>query len=141
MEAIIVPAALITRKGTFLIARRKPGGECGLLWELPGGKREPGETDEETLRRELREELAVDCVVGSWYHTTVHRYRPDKIVELRVFLVGLLGAVGTLADHEEIAWITPGDAAKYRFAPADLPVIERIVRDFPAEDEGGGHGI
>jgi 8-oxo-dGTP diphosphatase len=126
---LVVTAALIARNGKFLIAKRKAGGECGLLWELPGGKREPGETDEECLTRELREELSVESRVGLWYHTVVYRYSPDKIVELRVFRADIKGSFGRLAEHEEIRWISPAESDGYRFAPADLPVVERIRRE------------
>ncbi len=83
-KAIEVAAALIFRGGKLLITQRHAGVHLGGLWEFPGGKREPGETFEQCLAREIREELGVEIVVGGLFEEITHRY-PEKSVHLKFF--------------------------------------------------------
>ena len=81
MKVIEVAAGLITHEGRYLIARRKAGVHLAGFWEFPGGKREAGETLEECLHRELREELNVRIHAPIPFQTVRHDY-PEKTVEL-----------------------------------------------------------
>ena len=84
MTAIVVTAAVVERVGCFLVTRRPAGTHLEGYWEFPGGKCEPGETLEASLLRELREELAVDAVVGNEILATSHTY-PERRVDLHFF--------------------------------------------------------
>ncbi len=82
--AIEVSAAIIFRDGKLLIAQRHTASHLGGLWEFPGGKREPGETSEQCLVREIREELGVEISVGELFEEVSHTY-PEKSVHLKFF--------------------------------------------------------
>src|SRR5437867_8569188 len=84
MTIIDVAAALLFRDGKLLVTQRYPDAHLGGLWEFPGGKREPGETFEECLRRELKEELGIEVEVGEEVESITHRY-PEKTVHLKFF--------------------------------------------------------
>src|SRR5579885_2795901 len=86
---IQVAVGLLARDGRYLIARRRREAHLGGLWEFPGGKREPGESPEDCLRRELREELGIEITEPVRFRVVSHRY-PDKAVELHCFLCSVL---------------------------------------------------
>ncbi len=121
-----VAAAVIEREGKLLIARRKAGGRFGGLWEFPGGKIEPGETPEECLRRELREELGVEAEVKESLGASRYDYG-DFEVELLVFRVEILTECFRLNDHDEIRWVLPEELKQYAFPEADEPVVRRLA--------------
>lgn len=128
IRQVRVVAAVIQHGGTVLVTRRRDDAERGGLWEFPGGKVEPGETEPEALRREIREELACEVSVGSLLARHRHRY-PDLEVELAFYRCELVGpdeprAVGVGA----LAWAEAGTLATYAFCEADVPVLPEIVR-------------
>src|SRR5437773_2250204 len=84
LQVVDVAAGLIFRDGKLLITQRRAGAHLGGLWEFPGGKREPNETFEECLVRELREELGIEVVVGELIESVTHAY-PEKTVHLSFF--------------------------------------------------------
>ncbi|MBI4246585.1 MAG: 8-oxo-dGTP diphosphatase MutT [Candidatus Rokubacteria bacterium] len=121
-----VAAALIQDDaGRYLITRRPPGTHLAGLWEFPGGKREPGETLEECLRRELKEELAGDFAVGEKVDTVTWPY-PEKTVTLHFYRCRL--AAGTIEPRqcERLAWVEAADLGDYEFPPADRALIARL---------------
>src|SRR5881409_3321220 len=81
---IEVAAGVVFRQGQVLITQRRPGGHLGGLWEFPGGKRESGETFEECLQRELREELGIEVDVGQSLGSVTHAY-PEKTIHVRFY--------------------------------------------------------
>ena len=83
-KPVEVAAGLVFREGKLLITRRSAGGHLAGLWEFPGGKREPGETFEECLHRELREELGIEVQIDSLIEEIVHHY-PERAVRLKFF--------------------------------------------------------
>src|SRR5947209_16154187 len=83
-HSIEVAAGLVFRDGKLLITQRRADAHLGGLWEFPGGKREQDETFEECLRRELREELGVEVIVGELFESVTHAY-PEKTVQLKFF--------------------------------------------------------
>ena len=123
-----VVAALIRRKNRFLICRRPAHKTRGLLWEFVGGKVETGETKEQALVRECREELAVEIQVGDVYIQVVHPY-PDMTVELTLFNAVILEGEPQLLEHCEIAWITPQEIDNYDFCPADVEILAKLKKD------------
>ena len=120
-----VAAGLILREGHYLIARRKAGTHLGGLWEFPGGKREPGESLEDCLRRELREELGVDVTPPVHMRVIRHDYR-GKTVELHFFRCAISRGEASALDCEEVRWVTPRELSDYEFPPADRPLIEAL---------------
>src|SRR5262249_23628290 len=100
---IVVTAAVIEQNGRFLVTRRPPGVHLEGVWEFPGGKCAPGEPLDECLRRELREELAVDAVVGAELFAVTHAY-PERRVELHFFACALDGEP-TPQLGQEMRWV------------------------------------
>ncbi len=123
-----VVAALIRRENRFLICRRPAHKTRGLLWEFVGGKVEKGETKQQALVRECREELAVEVAVGDVYMQVIHPY-PDMTVELTLFEAAIAQGEPQLLEHCEIAWITPSETDSYDFCPADVEILARIRQD------------
>ncbi|MBQ3075466.1 MAG: (deoxy)nucleoside triphosphate pyrophosphohydrolase, partial [Clostridia bacterium] len=97
----------------------------GLLWEFVGGKVEIGETKEEALIRECREELAVTLSVGDIFMDVVHEY-PDLTVHLTLFNAIIADGVPQKLEHNDIRWITPAEISNYEFCPADEEILEKI---------------
>ena len=120
-----VAAGLILREGRYLIAKRKAGTHLGCLWEFPGGKREPGESLEDCLRRELREELGIDVTPPVHFRVIRHEYR-EKTVELHFFRCTVRRGEAVALDCEEVRWVMPDEMANYEFPPADRPLIEAL---------------
>lgn len=119
-----VVCGLIERGERLLIARRPAGKNLGLKWEFPGGKVEPGESDEDALHRELEEELGVRVNIIERLTPCFHRY-PDFSLELVPFRCVLADIGEPLSrEHEELKWITPDEISQYEFPEADLPVLE-----------------
>ncbi len=124
-----VVAALIWDRGRFLICQRPAHKARGMLWEFVGGKVEPGETREEALIRECREELAITLSVGAVYMDVIHAY-PDLTVHLTLFSASIADGVPQKLEHNDIRWITPAEIPAYVFCPADEEILTKIARDF-----------
>jgi 8-oxo-dGTP diphosphatase len=121
----VVAAAVIIREGRVLLTRRAEGQHLAGLWEFPGGKLEQGESPEEALARECREECGIEIAVSEILEVTHHRY-PEKEVLLLFYRCELRsGEVKHLqvADH---AWVAPADLRDYPLPPADEGVVSRI---------------
>ena len=124
-----VVAALIWDRGRFLICQRPAHKARGMLWEFVGGKVEPGETREEALIRECREELAITLSVGAVYMDVIHAY-PDLTVHLTLFSASIADGVPQKLEHNDIRWITPAEIPAYPFCPADKVILERIQAEY-----------
>ncbi len=120
-----VVAALIWRGDKFMICQRPAHKARGLLWEFVGGKVEPGETKEQALIRECREELAVTLSVGDVFIDVVHEY-PDLTVHLTLFNATISEGVPVMLEHNDIKWITPRQIRDYEFCPADVEILAKI---------------
>ena len=121
-----VAAALIWDGEKFLICQRPEHKARGLLWEYVGGKVEPGETKQEALVRECKEELDVMISVGDVFMDVVHEY-PDITVHLTLFHAQIVSGEIRLLEHNAVAWITPDEIPDYAFCPADKEINERIA--------------
>ena len=124
---IEVVAALIWKNNKFMICQRPAHKARGLLWEFVGGKVEPGETKEQALIRECKEELAVTLSVGDVFMDVVHEY-PDITVHLTLFNAVISEGIPQLLEHNAIAWITPTDIHNYEFCPADKEILRAIIQ-------------
>ena len=124
-----VVAALIWDQGKFMICQRPAHKARGLLWEFVGGKTEPGETMEDALIRECREELAVTLSVGSVFMEVTHQY-PDITVHLTLFNAAIAEGVPQRLEHNDIRWITPAEIPNYPFCPADEEILAAITQQY-----------
>jgi 8-oxo-dGTP diphosphatase len=122
---IEVSAALIFRDGKLLIAQRHAGAHLGGLWEFPGGKREAGETFEQCLIREIREELGVEISVGELFEEITHDY-PEKTVHLKFFICELLHGEPQPLDCAAVKWIEKSELIAHAFPAADTQLLEKL---------------
>lgn len=124
-----VVAALIWNVDKFMICQRPAHKARGLLWEFVGGKVEPGETKEQALIRECREELAVTLSVGDVFMDVVHKY-PDLTVHLTLFNATIAEGEPQKLEHNDISWITPSEIQNYEFCPADEEILKEITKRY-----------
>lgn len=122
-----VVAALIWKGDQFMICQRPAHKARGLLWEFVGGKVEPGETREEALVREYREELAVTVSVVDVFMEVTHQY-PDLTVHLTLFHASILQGEPQMLEHHDIRYITPAEIPQYDFCPADEVILQRLIQ-------------
>ena len=127
-KMIRVTAAIIESGNKILIAKRKSEDDIfGGLWEFPGGKIEAGETPEECMARELKEELEIEVKVGKLIISNKHRY-PNGIFELLTYKVEHISGNFVLNDHDEVKWITIDEISNYDFPPANIPIINYLKK-------------
>jgi 8-oxo-dGTP diphosphatase len=120
-----VTAAVIEENGKVLIGRRKPGRHMGGKWEFPGGKIEPGETPQESLARELQEELAIRVRVGEFLCNAF--YEGDGVsLELLVYHVERLDGEPSLLEHQELCWVRPDELMDFDLADSDRKVVQKL---------------
>lgn len=122
-SAIEVAAGLVFREGRLLITQRPPGAHLEGLWEFPGGKREPGESFQECLVRELREELGIEVAVGPLLESVTHRY-PEKTVQLRFFQCRWEACEPQPLGCPDFKWITLPELDAFEFPAADARVLD-----------------
>ena len=120
-----VVAALIWRGKRFLICQRPAHKGNALLWEFVGGKVEPGETLEEALVRECREELDVLIEVDDVFMEVTHTY-PDLTVHLTLFNSRIAEGEPKLLEHNDLRWITRQEIDEYEFCPADVEILAKL---------------
>lgn len=125
-NSIRVVGAVFHDGERFLACRKKPGKPLEGHWEFPGGKIEPGETPEQALAREIREELNLIAEVGQKVTTTTYEY-DFATVELTTFYCTLVDGDLRLTDHDDTKWVTSTEAAHLTWAPADIPAVEAIA--------------
>ena len=129
MKITEVVAALVWQGDTFMICQRPAHKARGLLWEFVGGKVEPGETKEQALIRECREELAVTLAVGDVFMDVVHEY-PDLTVHLTLFNATIAEGKPVMLEHNDIRWITPSEIPNFDFCPADEEILAKIIERY-----------
>lgn len=122
---IRVAAGVILRDGRYLITRREAGTHLEGFWEFPGGKCEAGESLEDCLRRELREELGVEIVDPVLFRTIRHDYK-EKKVELHFFRCSIKQGEARPLGCSDLRWVTVEELASYEFPPADRSLIQAL---------------
>lgn len=124
-----VVAALILRDdGRCLMCQRSEAMKRPLGWEFPGGKIEPGETGPEALRRECREELAIDLRVRGPVAETVYAY-PDVTIRLTLYACAIVSGEPKALEHRALRWTTRGELASLPLCPADRRLAEALSPD------------
>ena len=121
-----VVAALLWRGDRFLACQRPAHKARGLLWEFVGGKVEPGESKQEALIRECREELAVTVSVGGVFLEVTHSY-PDLTIHLTLFHASIAEGMPQKLEHNDIRWITVDEIPQYEFCPADQVILAKLM--------------
>src|ERR687884_1163006 len=129
MKIVLVAAvALIDADNRVLIARRPPGKAMAGLWEFPGGKVEPGERPEDTLIRELHEELAIvvseACLAPLTFAS--HAY-PDFHLLMPLYVCRRWDGIATAREHARLAWVRPDRLRDYPMPPADEPLVSHLI--------------
>jgi len=127
-NAIDVSAGLVFRDGKLLIALRHDDTHLGGLWEFPGGKREPGESFEDCLRRELREELGIEVEIKGLIETDTHSY-PERTVRLKFFRCVWKANEPRALGCAEFKWVGPDELKAFEFPAADAVLLERLCRE------------
>ncbi len=139
MKQIEVSAAIIRDAQNRIFATQRGGGDWKDWWEFPGGKIEPGETPQQALRREIREELDTEITVGELLHIVEWDY-PKFHLTMRCFLCTVERGSLTLLEHEAARWLAPDELASVQWLPADWEVIEVLKKheataSHPQEEE------
>lgn len=124
----IVVAGLLQREGRLLIGQRMAGDRHALKWEFPGGKVEPGETPQQALERELREELGVEARIGVEVARYEHNSNGRGPLVLLFHKVDEFAGEPRSAAFEQIRWETPAALPEYDFLDGDLDLVRRLAR-------------
>ena len=124
-----VVAALIWDGPRFMICQRPAHKARGLLWEFVGGKTEPGETMEDALIRECREELDITVSVGDIFTQVIHEY-PDIHIRLTLFHCTIAEGEPKLLVHYDLKWILPSEIPNFDFCPADKDILALIQNNY-----------
>ncbi len=120
-----VVAALLWKGDRFMICQRPAYKARGLLWEFVGGKVEPGESREDALIRECREELDITVSVGDDFTEVTHVY-PDITIHLTLFHARISEGIPRLLEHIDLRWILPSEIDAFAFCPADREILEKL---------------
>ncbi|SHJ30420.1 (deoxy)nucleoside triphosphate pyrophosphohydrolase [Propionispora hippei] len=128
-----VTAAVLLKDGKCLIAKRRTGDALENLWEFPGGKIEDGETPQECLQREIREELQIEVTVGDFLTESIYDYGRG-VIRLMAYIVTWQNGNLRLTVHDGLAWVDRNTITGYPFAPADIPIAAK-VRDLLSAGE------
>src|SRR3990172_5870377 len=122
---IEVAAAVIEQDGRYLITQRGQGSHLAGLWEFPGGKRHSGESLEECLRREIKEELDLQVEVGDKLDQVIYAYE-DREVMLHFFRCRIIDGTPQPLEGQACCWVAPSEFPNYRFPPADSRLLRLL---------------
>lgn len=128
-----VTAAIFQQEGKFLICQRSHEDALPLLWEFPGGKQEPGETLEQCIVRECREELGVEIRVCGEFGKTSYPHAGRELV-FTFFYAEIVAGTLTPTVHEQIRWVSAAELKDFVFCPADVAIVDQLAG-------GGGKAI
>ncbi|KJS83839.1 MAG: NUDIX hydrolase [Peptococcaceae bacterium BICA1-8] len=123
---IDVTAAIIKKDGLILIAQRNKADKLADLWEFPGGKIEEGETPQKCLQRELVEEFGIETEIGDFFGESIYQYEHGTV---RLLVYWVIWRKGQLIPkvHAQVKWALPEGLKDYPFAPADIPLVAKLV--------------
>ena len=119
-------AIIFDQNQRILVTQRSATMPLPLKWEFPGGKVEAHESAEESLHREIKEELDLDIQIISALSPTIHQYA-TKTIRLIPFVCRIVSGQITLYEHRDYRWLKPGELLSLDWAEADLPVVYEIL--------------
>jgi 8-oxo-dGTP diphosphatase len=125
--SIEVAAGLVFHDGKLLITQRPPGSHLEGLWEFPGGKREPDESFEQCLRRELKEELCIEVEIHELVDSITHEY-PEKSVTLNFYRCTWKANEPQALGCPDLRWVTPEQLSSYEFPAADFKLLDLLKK-------------
>lgn len=129
MKQINVVGAILIENNRILCAQRGETKTLAKLWEFPGGKIETGETPQEALARELKEELMIEVeIAAEVFEQTSYSYDFGK-VNLTTFICLLKKGRPQLTEHIEVKWLRPSDLSSLEWAPADIPAVSKLMKE------------
>lgn len=123
-----IAVGIVERSGKILIAQRKPDAHQGNLWEFPGGKVHENEAPEQTVVRELREELGIGVRVDRFFGRVEQEY-PDRQIELLAFICALEEGKPAPLHCAACEWVAPSDLARFAFPEANQPLLKRLMEE------------
>ena len=128
MKQIEVVAAIIIKDAKILCVQRKESKlpYISKKYEFPGGKMEPGETREETIIREIKEELDIDIIIKEDFLTIAHQY-PDFHITMHSFICESNDTEVTLTEHINYQWLGKNELTKLDWAAADIPIVNKLI--------------
>ncbi len=126
MKHITVAAAVFIQDGKVFAAQRKDAGELARKWEFPGGKLEKGESGEQAIVREIKEELSTDIRVIRYILTVEHQYKTFKITMFAYLCEIAVGEL-VLSEHIDSRWLSKNELYSVDWAAADLPIVAAVV--------------
>lgn len=135
-QSVQVVAALIFRGDAVLVQQRPPGKRHALLWEFPGGKVEPGESEQAALARECREELGVEIAVGQLEERICHAY-PDFDIALSLYRAEICRGEVQRLEAAEVRFVALRELSQLPFTEADRPFVQRLQARAAGIDLGG----
>lgn len=128
-QIIPVLAGIIQNdQGYILIARRKPELNNAGKWEFPGGKLLVGESPDDCLKREIKEEMGIDIAVKSPFHLVNFSYE-EKAILLIGYFCEFLGGQWKLLDHDQVLWVERENLVEYDFSAADIPIVRKLQNE------------
>ncbi len=127
MRLIAVSAAIITNNNKILLAQRGRNKSEAYKWEFPGGKLEANETVEESLKREIQEELGIQIEVGELLGESIYHYPAASVRLIAHYAEWISGDIEP-TEHEAIIWVAKNELKNYDFAPADIPLVEKLIQ-------------
>src|SRR6266576_1318664 len=123
----VVGVGVVEKEGKYLITQRRYDDHLGGIWEFPGGKKTPTESDEACVERELKEELGISVKVGDHIETIRYAY-PDRKLELRFYSCLMLSGEPKPLEVQDFRWVNPAELIYYQFPKADRDLVERLVK-------------
>lgn len=121
----VVSGIMKNENGHILCTKRSSNGRLPDKWEFPGGKIEPGESKQQTLVRELREELGIEAIIGKHFCTVTHQY-PEFHLTMDVFDIEQFSGDITLYVHQNAKWVSPNKLLTLDWLEADYPVVRQL---------------
>jgi 8-oxo-dGTP diphosphatase len=134
-KQLLVVAALIERDGEILVTQRRPDQSLPLLWELPGGKIEPGESPTQALEREIEEELGCSITVGEVEDVVFFAYQEFDLI-MPVYQASIRSGTPEARQVAKMAWVKRENLMSLTFAPADVPLVTRLASQAQGGDRG-----
>jgi 8-oxo-dGTP diphosphatase len=122
----VVCGVIYNEHGQILICRRAQHKSLAGYWEFPGGKMEPNELPEQSLSRELQEELGMEVSVQDFLTEVLHKYE-DFAIKLLAYRCAIISATYILSDHDQYTWVFPQELVNFELAAADIPIAEILM--------------